>query len=273
MTTANVVPCDGRARALVDAHFRGRIAPDAERAMRAHVTDCAACRSYYERHMILAEIDPRAKREGAEARIARGLGLLPSRSWLGGAPSRALRVAPLAWAACAAAIALFAIFPKRHHDANDFTARGVTSMGEEARVFVYRMQPLARLDEARPDGDRQIRKNDALAFAYTNPRGYEHLLVFGVDEHRHVYWYYPAWTNAAEDPRAIAIDGGRDTRELPHAIRHDLDGQTLTIFAVFTHDEPSVRGVEAIVAAHDPASGPLRSSDAFEQRVALTVIP
>ena len=37
--------------------------------------------------------------------------------------------------------------------------------------------------------------------------GKRYLMIFGIDEHRHVYWYYPAWANPAEDP---LVDPDRD---------------------------------------------------------------
>src|SRR5881394_1442078 len=61
-------------RSAIDAHFRGRPASGAERRMRQHVSGCAACRSYYERHLLLAAADPGAALPPHE-RLARGLGL------------------------------------------------------------------------------------------------------------------------------------------------------------------------------------------------------
>ena len=250
-------------RGLVDAHFRGGISVAGERTLRLHLAECAACRAYYDRHLVLAEIDPASK--SARDRIGHALGLTEGR--------REPRVSPFAWAGVALAAALMAIIPLRRMHAGDaeFTARGAaTSLGAEPHVFVYRMHPHQRLEAS---VDTTIRSTDDLAFAYSNPPGQAaqtHLLVYGVDEHRHVYWYYPEWTDAAADPRAIAVSPGAEMRELPHAIRHNLDGQRLTIVAVFTNDEPSVRAIEARVAKQGEGE-PLGLPGASEERLVLTV--
>jgi hypothetical protein len=87
-----------------------------------------------------------------------------------------------------------------------------------------------------------MRASDELAFAFDNPASARHLLIFGVDEHRHVYWYHPAWVNPATTPTAVAIPGGR--HELPEAVSHDLDGGVLTLYAVFANEAVSVRELE-----------------------------
>src|SRR5207245_502455 len=116
-----------------------------------------------------------------------------------------------------------------------------------------------------------IHPSEDLAFAYSNPSSLSHLLVFGVDEHDHVYWYYPAWTNTAENPRAVGIAGGPEVRELPEGISHPLDGRSLTIFAIFTNDDPSVRTIEELVAKRGASDAALPLPGAVERRVLFTV--
>jgi hypothetical protein len=94
--------------------------------------------------------------------------------------------------------------------------------------------------------------------------------VYGVDEHRHVYWYYPAWSNPSDDPHAIAVDPGVALRELPEAIRHEIDGHELTIHAVFLDHDTSVRQVERWVEEARTPNEPLPGA-AYEEHVALAV--
>ena len=47
-----------RYRRLVDAHFRGRLSPPGEREMRGHLVTCGPCRAHYDRHLLLARVDP-----------------------------------------------------------------------------------------------------------------------------------------------------------------------------------------------------------------------
>jgi hypothetical protein len=118
-----------------------------------------------------------------------------------------------------------------------------------------------------------IRRDDELAFAYANPTGFRHLLVFGVDERKHVYWYHPAWTDPAGDPRAVDVPRALAPTELPEAIRHSLEGRELVVHAIFLDDDLSVRGVEECVAKLASAADPLSLPNSFEQRIRLSVEP
>jgi hypothetical protein len=242
-------------RDLVDAHFAGRATPARERRMRSHLPGCASCRRYYEKHMVLASLDRRGP--SAQERIAAGLGLAPRK--------RAPQARAWTLAAAVTTVAILFLLGRPWMDRSVFTSRGAAS-GARPELFVYRLQPLERLAPG-----AVVRRGDDLAFAYANPLALRRLLVFGVDEHKHVYWYFPAWSNAAEDPRAVAIASGAPAmRELPEAIRHDLDGDRLTLYAEFLDDDLDVRSVEERVAAGE-AGAPLRLPGATEQRIELGV--
>jgi hypothetical protein len=152
---------------------------------------------------------------------------------------------------------------------DEFTARGA-SIETRPALLVYAMRTAERF----PAVEAKIRAGDDLAFAYTNASGYKHLFVFGVDEHRHVYWYYPAWTSADDDPHGVDVAAGPEVRELPEAIRHELDGRELTIHAVFLDDDTSVKRIEAMLAARARAPGDaLPFARAYEQRITIEVAP
>jgi hypothetical protein len=236
--------CDDRANHRdIDKHFAGRISPSEEGRMRAHLGECANCRAYYERHLLLTEMD-RGRVVSAEDRIAVGLGLAAARS-----PRRAPLVAGALLAAAAALVAIAApsVLPHR----SEFASRGALRELPSAELVVYRIPPHAspaRLGTGNVrDGKLSTRfdRSDELAFAYTNQGAFPYLLVFGVDEHRHVYWYHPAWTNAADTPRAVAIQTGPEARELPDATSHELDGTSLRVIGLFTRSALTTRDVEA----------------------------
>lgn len=220
-------------RAEIERHFAGRISPGDERHLREHVAGCADCRAYYERHLLLAEMD-RERAIGLQDRIAVGLGLARAR--------RAAYAPLLGGLAVAAAVAVVAVaaptlLPKH----SEFAGRGAASRGPEAELYVYRIGSGGSAERA--DGTRMGR-HDELAFAYTNRGAWPYLSVFAVDEHGHVYWYHPAWQNADETPRAVAIQSGPDGRELPDATSHELDGTRLHVFGLFSRKPLSTRDVE-----------------------------
>jgi hypothetical protein len=246
---------ESNARSLIDAHFARRISPAREHAMRAHLAGCDACGKYYQAHLLFERIT--AGNERTRERLADGLGL---------------RVTPRAnapWVAAAALAATVAAMVLVHETAarhdREFAARG-GAHDEPPRVLVYRLNPTRELA-----ANERVKQTDELAFAYTNPGGFRNLLVFGVDEHRHVYWYHPAWTNHIEHPRAIAIESGPAARELPEAIRHDIDGQTLTVYGVFLDDDLTVERVEELVGEASAAGDALALPGAYQQRVVLSM--
>lgn len=227
----------------VDRHFSGSIDPRSEHELRAHLPDCARCRDRYQRLLLLERIDPNAK--GTEERLARGLGFRPPRlRWLG------------AGAAIAAAAAAFVLTSSRNIQTasvadGSFQARGGGGKVTKSVVPELHLFKLRPGEPSRPVKD-SITNKDELAFSYRNPGDAKFLLVFGVDEHHHVYWYYPAWLDASKKPVAIKIASDDDDHELPEAVVHPLDGDKLDVVAVFASKQVSVTEVEQKIAEHGP---------------------
>ena len=245
-------------RAQIDRHFTGRIRPAEEQAMRTHCGDCEDCRRYYERQQLFSELSPGALPE--RERIARGLGLptpgrLPRASWL---------VGTLAAAAALLLVALPRLLPS---DAEAFAARGTLKQAP-ITLEVYRLAD-GRSTPARG----AIRLSDELAFAYTNRAERAYLMVFGVDEHAHVFWFQPTWNDAMLDPESVSIVKGPGLRELSEAVSHDFDGQSLTLFGLFSQRPLHVRDVEReLLAARSQGtalSDRFQDADVVEQQLRL----
>lgn len=238
--------------ARVDRHFARRLDPAGERAMREHLPTCADCRARYEKHLLLEKLDPDAA--GPQERIASGLGIGGSR------PALLRSATPIVGALALAAAILFLVTrPSGSGSPLDtgFTARGggdASVADDTTYVVVHR----GATDAGPTRAGASIHRSDELAFGYGNLASKRYLMIYGVDEHRHVYWYYPAWSDPKEDPRSIAIAPG--TQSLPDAIKHDLDGKHLDIHAVFTDSPLGVKAVESQIAGaplgKTPAFGP-----------------
>jgi len=241
---------------LIQAHFAGRIRPVDERRMRVHLPECASCRNLYERHQLLSQIDPLGI--PTKERLGRGLGITAIRSqWL---RSLSLVAVPSMIVAASVLILTFNL-----PEVAVFQSRGGAMQNNKANAIqVYQIN----------HGNEPVRlsgvlhANDELAFAYQNPYGKRYLLVFGVDEHKEIYWYYPAWRFRHESPRAIPISVESGTHELPEAIRHSIRGSTLAIYAVFTDEELSVRSIEGLFDENAPFAARLPLKDA-EQEISL----
>jgi hypothetical protein len=252
---------------LVDAHFARTIAPEEERDLRAHLETCQTCHARYRRRQLLAKLDPEAP--SAEARLAHGLGLAADAAPKPEQPRAkvlAFRAFAIASVVAIAALMLLRVAARQVDDG--FTPRGPGAKGATSTVQIVRA---TKGTEPSLIGDA-IRANDELAFAYDNAKQKPYLLVFGVDEHGHVYWYHPAWTKAAEDPSAIRIDATGGRHELREAIAHDLDGTTLEIHALFTDGPMTVREIERIVAGRPAPLGRLDAPNAEDYVTTVKVI-
>ncbi|HEY4392523.1 MAG TPA: hypothetical protein VGP64_00600 [Polyangia bacterium] len=211
--------------------------------MRAHLPGCSACREHYDRHLALARLDPCAP--SPEERLARGLGLAAGRR-----PVVGWRLAGLAAAGAVAAAVM--MLPRIGHERDlGFATRGGAGAGRP-ELLVYRVP--TPTSAPRPAGE-VMAPTDELAFAYRNPIGKRRLMIFGVDEHRHVYWYHPAWSRAEENPTGIPISGAPGTHELPDAVTQPLDGENLSIHALFSDQALTVRQIEQAVAQRGSGGG------------------
>jgi hypothetical protein len=223
----------------VDRHFDGGLSPAEEAAMRAHLPSCARCQRRYERRLLLARLDPRTA--PAEDRLAAGLGFAPRRR----AP------AALRWGALAVAAAAVVLFVGTRVE--EPRARGV---GARPALLVYRVTSTG----TEPAG-ASLLGGDELAFAYANPSSRRYLLIYGVDEHGHVFWFHPGWPEGSAPPSAVAARPGAGPHELPEAVRHRFDGRRLRITAVLSDerlgvgaferdgralDRPDARGAESV---------------------------
>ena len=247
--------CDEVAR--VDRHFEGRLDVADERAMRAHLPACAACRTRYERQLVLEAIDPVAL--GPQKRIARGLGL--------GTPARVqiARWAVPAAAALAMAAALLLVLGLRA-PSRGFTARGAGTTGS-GDLFVYRA-----VDHGQPvRAGASIGPHDELAFAYENPSAKAFVMIFGVDEHRRIVWFYPAWSSEREEPVSIRADRSSGRHRLAEAIAHDLEGRSLEVHVLFSDEAMSVRTVERLVASAPSKLAAVLPPGTIDQSVSFTV--
>jgi hypothetical protein len=259
MSETNTGAEHSRSLRTIADHFSGRTSPRAESAMRAHMPACTECREVYQGYLILEQLDPTAM--PARQRIAHGLALLVPRS---------LRVSAW-WLALAIPVAtalMLAWLPARTADpvqlaAGTFTARS-TDLGSALRpgFWVYRLDAA---DQPRMV-DRVINRGDELAFAYSNPGGKLYLMIFAVDDKRKVYWFHPAWPTGASPPVARPALPGPGPHELPEAIRHDLEGRHLQLYALFTDVKLDTMTIERRVRSTSGMEIPANESTIVNQR-------
>jgi len=265
-----------RARDAIADHFAGAGVPAAEQEMRAHLPTCPDCHAFYERHLLFASLDPAGV--PIETRLGRGLGIRPAR-----VPRRAF----FGWLSlCGAAVAALLLVFHTHGGSPgesgpgprgvtpaapglaEPSGEGVASRGAPANVAaarapevqVYRIFTGRRGSNTSEKADGFVYAGDELAFAYRNPAGKGRLLVFAVDEHGHVYWYHPGWSDAGQNPTAVPISAEPGLHELPAAVLHKFDGERIMIHALFTDRELSVRQIEAAVASAQRGHTPAASS-------------
>lgn len=214
-------------RTLIDRYFEGRLNARETRRMFDALEASEASREYFARRQALAELDPAAPSE--LDRIGESLGLNSPAP----APSRRAWWWALPSAVAAGLVVLLVVRPVGD---DGFTARGE---GGEPHVSVFDISGAA----PRPV-ENVIDTNASLAFAYQSPQP-AYLMIFAVDADGEVYWFYPAWTDPADNPAAIAVEPSTRPQELPEAVRHRWQPGPLHLFALFLPQPLQVRTVEA----------------------------
>jgi hypothetical protein len=102
----------------------------------------------------------------------------------------------------------------------------------------------------------EITAGQGLAFAYANATHKGRLLVFAVDEQRHVFWFHPAWQDGRENPVAVPIAQDEAIHELPRATFHQFGGSRVHLLGVFLDEALSVRDLEAKLGRNPAAALP-----------------
>ncbi|MBK8214131.1 MAG: zf-HC2 domain-containing protein [Myxococcales bacterium] len=252
-------------KALVDAHFEGRISPADETRLRAHLPTCASCTDHYERRALLASLDPTAV--SLEERLGRGLGLVTERAEA--TPPRLTRARLVGLALVAAAAIVLLVLAGRKKPDDGFASRGAPAEGPPyVRVYTSAGGPPTPLEGAGP-----VRRDAELGFAYESVEGKGQLMIFGVDEHGHVFWYHPAWNDPKDDPGSVPIETGRGLHPLREAIAHELDGRTLEIHALFSSAPRTVKAIEGALGGRKAPLGPLTLPDTTDVVVKVEVAP
>jgi hypothetical protein len=231
----------------VEAHFAGRSSTRDDRRLFRHMKTCDACRGQYGTLAMMEALEV----DGVErARVRMGRGLFEP------APRRVFVSAGLVLA-CACMALVFSLGRTRSPFHSDFVARGGAHEGEAAlpSLAIYRVPREAgnpavpAIGETRRAGNL-VHAGESLAFSYVNPAavGDGYLMIFARDAAGHVYWFWPSWENAGEDPASLPISASATAVELPEAVRHALQPGPLTIVGLFTPKPLHVREVEAAVA-------------------------
>jgi hypothetical protein len=230
-------------RGHVDDHFARRLKPSTERSLREHLPNCVSCKSLYERHLLLRRLDPKAAGD-SQKRLGQGLGLVRPPMPVAQSMAALAAVAVLTVGVLATRTA-----PFEPAGTEGFTARGGSEVTAPEALRVFRVRPGVAAEAV----EGELRAGDELAFAYQNPNGRKWLLIYGVDEHQHVYWFHPSWSNPEEDPAALKAFGGVALHELPEAISHSLDGKQLVLHGVLADERLTVKQAEALLRGRNPA--------------------
>jgi hypothetical protein len=227
----------------LERHFDGVSSPAADRRLFRHLAKCEGCREGYRTLSLLEELETDGV-AAARERLARGL-FQP-------APRRVAVGAGLVMAfACIALVFSF----RRPHDG--FQTRGGAAAAESGgpSLAIYRVprepdNPQLPAPEDTRRAGSLMRAGESLAFAYVNPAALGDccLMVFGRDATGRIFWFWPAWDAATDDPTSLPVAAAEQPVELGEAVRHPLQPGTLTIVGLFTPRPLHVREVEAAVA-------------------------
>jgi hypothetical protein len=237
----------------IDRYFAGSLRPAAVTEMFQRIWRCSACRVRYERHLLFERALPDGDARGQDRLWESILGSA------GGEvrPAQAARPAPdarrrafwpsmLVGAGALAGALLLVVSGTRMNTVTEPVARGVSAEETSApsvhffrSVGEHQTEPVAQT----------IHADDGILIAYSNPGAeLSYLMVFAVDVHGSVHWYYPAYEERGQNPAAPAIRTRALGVELGEEIRHALPVGPLRIFALFLRRPLRVEEVELKVS-------------------------
>jgi hypothetical protein len=195
------------------------------------------------------------------------------------APERSLsrRGALLGGASLAAAAALWvaASVPSKPDESRAFGAKGSSLASRSVERWTAVQVHRAR-DAGPPElAMTSVRRTDALLFSYTNRSDapFAYLMIFGVDPGGAVFWFYPGYERAGEDPRSTPIRAGVVGELLPDVVRHELAAGPLAVHALFTRRPLGVLAVEAWIAARRENASAAPPGEGHLQTIELDVTP
>jgi hypothetical protein len=234
------------------AHFSGMSSTRSDRRLFRHLKSCATCRDEYRTLAMLEELEVDGAAR-AQARMRHGLfEPAPRRALVGG------------FAVAFAALALVVSFGRARSPfhGNGFAGDGFAARGsvpgfdaQLPSLAIYRVprdrtNPTALAVSETQRAGGVIHAGESLAFSYVSPAslGACCVMVFARDPAGHVYWFWPAWENAGDDPESLPVAASGNPVELTEAVRHELAPGPLTIVGLFTPKPLHVRQVEAAVA-------------------------
>jgi hypothetical protein len=94
---------------------------------------------------------------------------------------------------------------------------------------------------------------DGLSFTiYNRSRAPQQLLLFAVDSHQEVHWFYPAFEDAQSNPTSVTVPGAPEVTTLSEGVV--MEGPApgaLQLVALFVPKVTAVREVEAALKASD----------------------
>ena len=232
----------------IDHYFGSASALVAPAGLLQRTWRCPACRLRYERHLLLERALPDGRSRG-EDRLWRSIiasaGVAAAGAGSKTSPRRFLRPAVLIASGALALALLVSRRPDTRPESPPPVARGEMAVAKTSpTLHLFRTAGEHETELV----DRSIRANDGILFAYSNPRAdLNYLMVFAVDAHGGVHWYYPAYERPGKNPPAARIRTGAVGVELGEEIRHPFQPGPLRMFALFLPRPMFVDEIERMV--------------------------
>ena len=238
----------------IDRYFAGSLRPVGVTRMFRRLWTCTACRARYERYLFHERSLPDGG-SGQQDRLWQSI-LASAGAEVGPASisrpappvrRRLSRPATLAGVGAFAGALLLVAAGNRLKAPSAPVARG-TADGETAAPTMHLFRSVGA--HATESVQRTVHPDDGILIAYSNPGAeLSYLMVFAVDVHGDVHWYYPRYEQPGQNPAAPAIRTRALGVELNEEIRHALPVGPLRMFALFLRRPLLVDEVERQVSA------------------------
>ena len=157
----------------------------------------------------------------------------------------------LAMPLAAAAVSLI-VLPLRssvpHDSDSSFSARGAASFDPNRWISLRVFHP-GVTPGAYAEVEGTILRDDPLVFSVRNAAqsSYRFMMIFGIQDTGSVYWYYPAYNDAQQNPKSVPIEASAETKSLGEEIRHKLSPGWLRVVGLFSDRPLDVATIERLV--------------------------
>jgi hypothetical protein len=230
------------------AWMEGEVTLADDRGLRTHVTECARCAAEVRRLRALMVDLSRLPSTAPAPNFVRDIEATLTQQPRRGRRPPSVLLGATAAALCAIAIGIVRFEVTQPNSAGTFVARGSTPQRNARLGFeIYAHEPGRPAFRIR-EGQRLHTDTGYTFVAINRTRAAQYVMLFALDAHNEVHWFYPAFLDPATDPSARLLPAQPQVQPFPDGVTLDDPAPGLICFVgLFSKLPVRVSTVEALL--------------------------